>query len=706
MSPVSEYDYAVAKMRFELYHTVTIGDAIYALHPEGVSHDDTVVCCNTCGKKLRNCQAKMTRMVAKSRDPLFFKFDPTVGKNEYITNNNVVRMRPINDTWLEWDYGKVISYYIDESGKRIDFTDSNGNPVSFCDLSDGEVQALSPFLVASKIIKLSSSYDKHIGHKIRGHIMTLPTASNREIYKTRRAELPRLDVAEHNRIMYLGTVGNYTSKIAFRLNSKRHAMRQSVVESFLKGMRQANEHFAASTRFRKATAQEWKNQVDTYQGDIIAEPKEHAQNVEKMMRSDVAKGWNTKPNTHQNDSSADAEFTNVMVTRNGPIDPDEHMLRSILHLHSEIESKDDLDKPMQVRIQNGPLNEYTNNPELLHLGFPLLFPLGITWRQIRSTGLMQKSTIRRLLCSADGRFARSKTFIFLLVNQNMRHDNNLSVALRINASTELSRKFVDFINSEEFDRLCTLAAANPKGKEARVLLAKVRPFVSTSGKTTKWSALERAAVKGKLFSMAQVFNPSALFLSFSPKALDCELVVRNAAMQLGVSEVAIVRLLRAESLNERVRMVSDNPVAQARAFEHMVRGFCDVILGLKRYKEQKGSDQTNGLFGRTLSYFGPIETQHRGTLHLHVNVQVAELQPALLQRFAHQPHVVQAFVRQIDSIVTGSTRGFEHIHSAAQKERLTAMLKQHNKTLNGDATTICNMPGGDTNPSKTHVRCV
>ena len=424
-----------------------------------------------------------------------------------------------------------------------------------------------------------------------------------------------------------------------------------------------------------------------YEGDIIAEPSKNAQDMESMLRGDVAKGWDTKIQTKQTDNRVDAEFTHVMVTRDTPKDPDEEMLKSILHIYDEIQSKDQIDTAaMTVKIEDEPINEYEDNHTLLHLAFPLLFPLGVTSRQIRSTGLLQTSTTRRLLCSADGRFARSKPFQFLLMNQKLRHDNNRTTALRINANTEMSKEFVRFVNSEEFDKLCRGAISNPNGKETRMLLSKVRPFVSLCGQTTKWSALERAAVKGKLFSMAQIFTPKGLFVTYSPKALDCWLVIRNAAIQLGLMDDKIKGLVGPGSLNERVRMVSDNPVAQARAFEHMTRGFCKVILGLNQHDEKEKDRETRkkyprGLFGTPLAYFGPIETQHRGTLHLHLLLQVAELRPALFQRFADDPKVMEIFIRQIDSVTSGSIRGFEHVEVLTRKEK--ANQKWQNNNMHG-----------------------
>ena len=81
----------------------------------------------------------------------------------------------------------------------------------------------------------------------------------------------------------------------------------------------------------------------------------------------------------------------------------------------------------------------------------------------------------------------------------MRSQNNMSVSLHIDATTEMSKKFIDFVNSEACDKLCDAALANPTGREARILLSKIRPLIQICGSRTKWCPFERAACKGKLF---------------------------------------------------------------------------------------------------------------------------------------------------------------------------------------------------------------
>jgi hypothetical protein len=661
-------DLSLAKLIFGLYHTVKIGDEFYALHEDGVLVDGTVTCCHWCAHGVKAKRAKMESLAEKSDRALFFKYDPTLDIKEVKQDGNVVRLPPIKETWIEWDYGKLLQHYVKDDGAFAKFD------IGIDDLSSAEIQSVSPLVVASKIVKLKSRVDKHLDggknakqvtHKITAHIITMPTSSNREIYKTMCTNLPRLDVPKFCRTLYFGTERTYAAHVAFQMNQGRNALRQEVIEPILKGMRQANNFFAEFTRFRKTTSKQWDDQKNALQTQgIMYETSKTAKDVEEIIRSDVTKGWRTDHRTSQSDKRGDAECTNVMVTSTLPLDPDHQFLNSMLNLYREMKEKDNVDEAMNINILNKPINEYDNNPELIHLAFPTLFPLGVTARQIRTRGTLKQSTIRRLLCSADGRFARNKTFQFLLNDQKMRSQNNMSVSLRIDATTEMSKKFVDFVNSEECDKLCDAALANPKGRAARILLSKIRPLIQICGTRTKWCPFERMACKGKLFSMAQIFNPFSLFMTVSPKALDCLLVIKNAAIQRGFTDKDIEAVKGPTGLNARVRLVSENPVAQARAFQHLVDGFLTIIVG---YDEKKPNNK--GIFGTPLSYFGPVEAQHRGGLHLHLEAQMKELRPELMQRFAKDSCVRKAFVNYINSIVTGSTRGFEHIEIAARQER-------------------------------------
>ena len=54
---VSALDKGVAKLRFELYHTVVFDGELYALHEDGVDANGKAVCCGTCANQVDKCVA-------------------------------------------------------------------------------------------------------------------------------------------------------------------------------------------------------------------------------------------------------------------------------------------------------------------------------------------------------------------------------------------------------------------------------------------------------------------------------------------------------------------------------------------------------------------------------------------------------------------------------------------------------------------------
>ena len=68
--------------------------------------------------------------------------------------------------------------------------------------------------------------------------------------------------------------------------------------------------------------------------------------------------------------------------------------------------------------------------------------------------------------------------------------------------------------------------------------------------------------------------------------------------------------------DDRLRLISENPVAGAHFFHFMINTFIECVLGVKITK--KGIKRRRGLFGTTSAYYGTVEQQGRLTLHLHM----------------------------------------------------------------------------------------
>jgi hypothetical protein len=67
---------------------------------------------------------------------------------------------------------------------------------------------------------------------------------------------------------------------------------------------------------------------------------------------------------------------------------------------------------------------------------------------------------------------------------------------------------------------------------------------------------------------------------------------------------------------ERARLVAEDPVAAAKFFHHLVDIWLHKFLGVTDGKQENDP----GVLGRVSGYFGTVETQGRGSLHLHILV--------------------------------------------------------------------------------------
>ena len=116
-------------------------------------------------------------------------------------------------------------------------------------------------------------------------------------------------------------------------------------------------------------------------------------------------------------------------------------------------------------------------------------------------GLLEQARHAACCVPRTGGLPARNRFVFV-DEPKMRHENNMKVALRIDANTEMSKKFVKFVNSDEFDNLCAAAAINQKENAREHCLLESVPCccIRTDNKVV---FLERAACKSKLFTLAR-----------------------------------------------------------------------------------------------------------------------------------------------------------------------------------------------------------
>lgn len=69
---------------------------------------------------------------------------------------------------------------------------------------------------------------------------------------------------------------------------------------------------------------------------------------------------------------------------------------------------------------------------------------------------------------------------------------------------------------------------------------------------------------------------------------------------------------------KRAKNIADDPYAAAKFFHFMIATILETLFQVKVTPAQVKSGM--GVFGRVAAYFGTVESQGRGTLHLHLLV--------------------------------------------------------------------------------------
>ena len=131
------------------------------------------------------------------------------------------------------------------------------------------------------------------------------------------------------------------------------------------------------------------------------------------------------------------------------------------------------------------------------------------------------------------------------------------------------------------------------------------------------------------------FGAPSYFITFAPKTLTNQLMLRFGIFQDRTCD-SYSHLDLPEHLQSRVKLLTSNTIAQARAYELIVTAVRKILFGIDpESKSKKTHEPVPGLFGTASAYYGVTECQSRNALHAHFVVWVRTMHPDLIQKFCH-----------------------------------------------------------------------
>ena len=255
---------------------------------------------------------------------------------------------------------------------------------------------------------------------------------------------------------------------------------------------------------------------------------------------------------------------------------------------------------------NAPSNEY-NNPTLLLGLYPTLFPYGTGAFEdaSRPVKISFKKQIQYLLSYHDRRFEEHHSFIFIVFNMLQRREACLHA--RLMTSKPYFSRTADQIVSLKVDDIKEVLSnfeknkTNASGRNPQVnaLLSQVKAV----GGKVMGSAYSRSALRNQIHGL--IFNQGlpSIFLTINPADINSRVALYFAGVDLDLDAIIPSNL---PSTYQRAEIIASHPVATAKFFHQLVTTVLETMITGEK------------VLGPVKAYFGTVENQGRGSLHLHM----------------------------------------------------------------------------------------
>lgn len=247
--------------------------------------------------------------------------------------------------------------------------------------------------------------------------------------------------------------------------------------------------------------------------------------------------------------------------------------------------------------------------------FPVLFPYGRGgFEQIRQTKVSLTNHVRWALQYCDHRFRCHPTFSFVAFGILQRREALLSAKIQMNR-VDFKREAA-LLQSVTQERMKRAAEEEANGQMiSDVGIKALRKHVhAVAGRVTATDA-SRIKLRSMMWSLSYMISPPNLWITINPDDIDDPIVQILAGENFDLD-----RFDPDPELNKTKRSlnVAGDPYAAAQYFNLIVRAVLEHLFGIKLTPNSGRLVAKRGIFGKIKAYFGIVESQGRGTLHLHL----------------------------------------------------------------------------------------
>ena len=277
-----------------------------------------------------------------------------------------------------------------------------------------------------------------------------------------------------------------------------------------------------------------------------------------------------------------------------------------------------------VRHSMRPIDDFgenarqTGNMNPLAAAFPILFPYGFGGIEAeRQTKVNLRDHARWALQYYDCRFATHHSFPFVAFALIQKRE-----AMR-SARLQMRRK--DF--EKDALALCSITVKDLKQAEAEerrkesISNPRVRALrkhvIAANGKVIG-SDNARAQYRGMIWGTCLFHAGPTIWITINPADIHDPIAQVFAGENI---EMDKFNSLLGPNSQHRAENIASNPYAAARYFDFIVRTTLQTLMGITNHGSRVTCEK--GILGQATAYFGVVEAQGRGTLHLHMLMWLA-----------------------------------------------------------------------------------
>ena len=252
-------------------------------------------------------------------------------------------------------------------------------------------------------------------------------------------------------------------------------------------------------------------------------------------------------------------------------------------------------------------------PNLFERAYPCLFPYGVGGIEApQPVEVDFPSHVRWALQYSDRRFQKHETFPFVVFGILQHRQVLRSVKMQMRCKTfDRDARVLSTITADKLVKAQEEEEHKKPISDPAVRL--LRQHIHSTTAQVMGSDQSRYKLRSQIWSTTMKKGPPSIWITINPSDLNDPIAQVFAGADIDMDAFASHC---GPDKRQRAKNVASDPYASAKFFHFMIRTILETLFQIKITKQRVMTGK--GLLGRISAYFGTVESQGRGTLHLHM----------------------------------------------------------------------------------------